>query len=299
MPRILKEYINYLAIKNFSYNTIKSYTNDLMIFFKYLIEYWDLIIEEKDINIFILLKVKESDIISFVVYLNYYRNNSSATRKRRVNAIISFFKWLIYKFPTYNIKVPIKAFWIEETERLPKYLKLDEVKQIKNIFNISNSRNPVRDNLIIDMLLITGIRIKELSNINIEDINFKDKYINIIAKGNKERQIYINEYLKHKLLEYTKDKNKPLFLNIKGQRLGTDGIERICKKAFYLIGRKDCSAHALRHTSATLMYKYKPDIVLLREFLGHKSVTTTEIYTHLDNERLKNAVNHNPLNKIA
>ena len=96
--------------------------------------------------------------------------------------------------------------------------------------------------------------------------------------------------------------NDPLFINHQHNRLGVDGISDICKKAFKLIGVDDYgySAHTLRHTSATILYKYvKPDIVLLREYLGHNSVKSTEIYIHTDIDRIKNAINSNPLNKVA
>lgn len=301
-PKILKEYEKYLkTVKCFADNTIKNYSNDLMIFFNYILKYWDLGIETKDINIFILMKIKESDIISFLVYLNYFRDNSSSTRERRLNAILRFYKFLIGKYYNYNIKMPVNSFWIERTVRLPKHLTLNEAKQIQNIFNISNSRHPKRDNLVIDMLLNTGIRIKELSNIDLKDINLEEKYIHIIAKGGIERKVVINEYIKNKIIDYVEDFsiNKPLFMNQRNQRLGTDGIEDICKKAFSLIGKDDFTAHALRHTAATLMYQYvKPDILLLKEFLGHKSVMSTEIYSHISDERVRNAVERNPLNKV-
>lgn len=301
-PKILKEYEKYLkTVKCYSANTIKNYSNDLMIFFNYILKYWDLGIEMKDINIFILMKIKESDIISFLVYLNYFRDNSSSTRERRLNAILRFYKFLIGKYYNYNIKMPVNSFWIERTVRLPKHLTLNEAKQIQNIFNISNSRHPKRDNLVVDMLLNTGIRIKELSNIDLKDINLEEKYIHIIAKGGIERKVVINEYIKNKIIDYVEDFsiNKPLFMNQRNQRLGTDGIEDICKKAFSLIGKDDFTAHALRHTSATLMYQYvKPDILLLKEFLGHKSVMSTEIYSHISDERVRNAVERNPLNKV-
>lgn len=301
-PKILKEYEKYLkTVKCFSDNTIKSYSNDLMLFFNYILEYWEIGINAKDINLFILINVKEADIISFLVYLNYFRDNSSSTRERRLNAILRFYKFLINKYHNYDIKMPINSFWIERTIHLPKYLTLNEAKQIQGIFNISNSRYPKRDNLVIDMLLNTGIRIRELSNIDIKDINLDKKCIKIIAKGGIEREVMINEYIKDKLIDYVDDFNinRPLFINQKKQRLGTDGIEDICKKAFKLIGKKDFTAHALRHTAATLMYQYvKPDILLLKEFLGHKSVISTEIYSHISDERVKNAVERNPLNKI-
>lgn len=298
MPKILKEYIKYIEqVKNYSRSTIVSYIHDILLFFNYIQKYKDI----KQINIFTLMQIKKQDAISFIIYLNYNRDNRPSTRKRRINAIRSLYRFLIYKYPTYDIKMPINAYWIEQIERLPKYLTLDEVKHIKNIFTIQNSRNHRRDNLIIETFLITGIRRTELSNINIQDINFEEKYIKIIAKGNIERKVFINEYLKCKLEDYTKnrDKTEPLFKNKNGERLKKDGIDRICKKAMEMLDHKDYSCHTLRHTAAMLIYSQNQDILLLKEYLGHKSVNTTQIYSHLLNNEVRKAVENNPLNHIA
>lgn len=123
------------------------------------------------------------------------------------------------------------------------------------------------------------------------------------GKNNKERIIYFSNYCKEKIQEYLNTRkpndNKALFINRYGNRVGIDAVENICKKAYKLlkINNSNFTTHTLRHTAATIMYTYvKEDILLLKSFLGHTSIVSTQIYTHLNNNELKEAVNKNPLN---
>lgn len=307
-PKILKDFLSYLlSIKNYSYHTIKNYYLDLMIFFNFIKEYMDIKIEIKDFNVFILANVKEKDIIAFLIYLNYYKNNTAQTRQRRLSSIRTFYKWLFINYPPFNSKQnPTKYIPnIEPVIRLPKYLNFEQAKRIQNdIFNITNSRFSLRNNTIILMFIHTGIRLSELINININDIDFYRKTIQIVGKNNKERTVYINKILMHQLKKYLKYRNEiknttsnALFLNKNLNRIGVDAIENICKKAFELIGLKEChyTTHTLRHTIATIIYKHTKDIFLLKKFLGHSCIEATEIYTHVDNIKVKEAIEKNPL----
>ena len=197
---------------------------------------------------------------------------------------------------------------IEGIRRLPKFLKLEQAKKIQEIFTLENSRMPIRNNALISIFLSTGARVSELINANVEDVNFNNNTITVIGKGNKERILYINEKSRNSLKRYLEQRyrtkkifnlNEPLFLNKNGRRLGIDGVEDICSKAFKLIGLGNCNytTHTLRHTAATMMYWYvTQDILLLKEFLGHKYITSTEIYTHIYNKKLKEAIDKHPLN---
>lgn len=309
-PEILKDFLSYLSgIKNYSYHTIKNYYLDLMIFFKFIKEYMEIEVDIKDFNVFVLANVKEKDIIAFLVYLNYYKDNTAQTRQRRLSSIRTFYKWLFINYPPFNErKNPTKNIPnIEPVNRLPKYLNLEQARKIQEVFNITNSRFPLRDNMIITMFIHTGMRLSELININVQDIDFYGKSIRVVGKNNKERTIYINKILMQKLEKYLKWKNRdnkiisleePLFINKNGKRLAIDGVENICKKAFKLIGLGEYgyTTHTLRHTAATIIYKYTNDIFLLKEFLGHSCIEATEIYIHVNNIKVKEAIEKNPLN---
>lgn len=308
-PKILNDFLNYLlSIKSYSIETIKSYNIDLLLFFCFVKQYKKLKINVKEFNKFVLLQVKEGDVIAFLVYCNYSRNNNAYTRKRKLMAIKCFYKWLFENIPEDNIlidpttklKSPIGI------ERLPKYLSLTNAKKLIKVFNKQNSNNPIRDNMIIEVFLTTGIRVSELINIRIKDINFSTKTIQIVGKGNKERTVYFNEQCKKDLLKFINNKKKLnindyLFTTYMHQQYTRNGIYYLCKKAFKLIGldEKKYSTHTLRHTSATILYTYvKQDTLLLKEFLGHSSISSTQIYTHIHDLKLKEAVNKNPLNYI-
>lgn len=308
-PIIINDFLSYISkIKNFSSETILNYKYSLIYFFKFIKKYKELEISVKDFNIFILLDVKSSDIIAFLVYLSINRNNNAATRKKRLSSIKSFYNWLFIKYPNYcsGKENPTKVIPNPKIRyKLPKYLTLEQSKILCNIYNENNSNFYLRNNTIIFMFLNTGLRLSELINLNIGDINFDEKYLRIIGKGNKERIVFINEATKEKLLKYLKTETKesinltrPLFLNNRNNRIGKSGITNIIKKAYKLAGLNDnkYTIHTLRHTAAVIMYNYvKGDILLIKNFLGHESLESTQIYTHLFNEKIKNAFYSNPL----
>ena len=160
----------------------------------------------------------------------------------------------------------------------------------------------MRNNAIICLFLSSGLRVSELINIELKDINYNENSIKIIGKGNKERLAYFSNYCKEKLLIYQntrKDDSPYLFISNKKDKLSRREIDYIVKKAYNLmdIGDKNFSTHTLRHTAATLLYTYvREDTLLLKEFLGHSSIVSTEIYTHIHNLKVKEAVEKNPLN---
>lgn len=312
-PKILNDFLNYLlAIKGYSIRTIEEYESVLIMFFKFIKEYLSIAIEIKDFNVFILLQVKEADIIAFLVHTNFKHDNSPYTRQKKLSAIRSFYKWLLSTYPSMLKENPAKEIPnIEKVVRIPKYLTLEQSKKIQEVFTLKNSKFPLRNNLIISLFLTTGLRASELININLEDINFSNNTIRINkGKGNKEREIVFSNKYKERLLDYIALRNKknkvvklsePLFISYQNKRIGIDGIEDICKKAYELMGLEKCgyTTHTLRHTAASLMYIYvKQDILLLKEFLGHSSINTTQIYTHICNEKVKEAVEKNPLNIV-
>lgn len=296
--KLIKDFDTYLTINNYSKGTIYNYCKDIEIFYNFLQKYMDISIKIKDFNIFILSQVKQHDIIAFIVYLNVKRKNGSQARLRKIASIRKFYKYLISKYP--KINNPVNNYWIETTERMPKVLSLKQAKEIQNIFNKNNHKEWERDNLIIKTFLLTGIRLSELINIKKQDIDFNKKIIKIISKGNKEKIVYMPKILLNDLKKYSKNKQNYVFTNKNNTKLSASCIQYNIKKAYDLmqIGDRGYTVHTLRHTSATILYESTKDILLVKEFLGHNSVLSTQIYSHVSNDLIKNAVNKNPLNII-
>ena len=192
-------------------------------------------------------------------------------------------------------------------KRLPKYLTLEQSKELLEVTKAESGDFKERDYAIITLFLNCGMRLSELVNINIKDINFYDNKLNVVGKGNKERTIYlnkacidaINSYLAVRPHDGVKsDSRDALFLSKRKERISNRMVQEIVKRELAKAGLdiSKYSVHKLRHTAATLMYQYGDvDIRALQVLLGHESISTTEIYTHVENKQVKNAVESNPL----
>jgi len=255
-------------------------------------------------------QIKLEDIHRYIAYLANALNSKSATRARKVSSIRVFFAYLSQKAklietnPAQYLETP------KLDKRLPKYLSLEESKKLlKTVQNDSKSTS-VRDYAIITLFLNCGMRLSELVGINIKDINFSECKLNVIGKGNKERTIYlnkacinaINNYLKERPRDVVKmDSRDALFLSNRKERISNRTVQLVVQRELLKAGLdiNKYSVHKLRHTAATLMYQYgNVDIRALQELLGHKSISTTEIYTHVDNSQVRQAVEDNPLANI-
>lgn len=306
MPDILKYFLNYLKAHNFSDGTIIVYRDHVYEFLSFYKDYQDLDINLKDIGIFIVLQIQTADIRAYLVHLSYDLRNNSNTRENKLNAISTFFNWVLSTNP--NLKKdenPTYGIDITRTKKLPKYLSLDNAHKIQSIFDNKNCRNHIRNDMIITLFLATGIRLSELYNLNIEDIVLDENCLFIKkGKGKKDRYVYYNDNCKKQLEQYLKYRtkiesdSKALFLSERGERLARRTIQSIIDKAYELMGLKDFdfTVHTLRHTFATLTYIYvKQDVLLLKEMLGHAKISSTEIYTHVADKQIENAINSNPL----
>ena len=237
-------------------------------------------------------------------YLDYLSNNSdkATTRSRKVSALKSFFNYLCFKEKALEINPTVELEMPRLEKRNPKYLTLDESL---SLLHSIDGKFEKRDYAIITLFLNCGLRLSELVNINIKDI--KGTSLSVIGKGNKERSLYLNEACKSAIDDYIKVRPKDnlkdhdaLFISSFGKRISNRMVEMIVKKYVMQAGLdpKKYSPHKLRHTAATLMLKYgKVDIRSLQQVLGHESISTTEIYTHVDNEQVKDALSKNPLNR--
>lgn len=311
---IMDQYLRYMqAVQEKSALTIKEYRYDLILFFRFLkldlgkvkldtdTCFEDIPID--DIDESFLNRITQDDLFAFMIYLSRERKASPATRARKAATLKSFFRYLFQKKriikddPAYELETPHRP------KRLPKYLNLDQSVHLLETAEHSEKPSAERDFCILTLFLNCGMRLSELQGINLSDI--RDDTLRVVGKGNKERTIYLNQACLRALADYypvrdSMQKKDPqaLFLSKRGTRISTQMIQNIIKSLFARSGidTKTYSVHKLRHTAATLMYKYgEVDIRSLQTILGHQSVATTQIYTHVDDETLHEAVSKNPL----
>lgn len=317
-PKRVIEFLNYLEnVKGKSLNTVKGYSVDLGLFFKFLKVYKGLEnnieiekIEEvkiSDLGDNFIKDITLSDIYAFLAFLEKVRNNSAYARARKVATLKSFFKFLNSKVKLIDENPTVELESPKINKRHPVYLTLDQSITVLNSMDKGN-KNYYRDYCILTLFLNCGMRLSELCNIEIEKI--KEDTLTIIGKGNKERTVYLNEasiaaienYLKNRNdLKATEEAKKYLFLSSKYRPINKRSVEILVKKHIENAGFKDqkYTPHKLRHTAATLMYKYgNVDIRSLQNILGHENISTTQIYTHVDDETLREAVKTNPLANI-
>ena len=320
-PDYINSFLDYSAtILNKSPNSIKEYNYDLAMFLKFIKIHFNLTketdfskIEIKDLSFDIIKKIELDDIHAFLGYLSTTNNSKSATRARKISTIRIFFKYLSQdaskKFlldhnPALNLKTPKKD------KRLPKYLSLEDSKKLLDVASNEDNRNFERDYAITTLFLNCGMRLSELVGINVNDIDFSECKMTVIGKGNKERTIYLNNACMKAISNYlqvrpkqgikhdNKNSEKALFLSERKERISNRTVQHIINKELMEAGldSRKYSVHKLRHTAATLMYQYgEVDIRALQELLGHESISTTEIYTHVNNDQVRSAVERNPL----
>ena len=315
-PEFLNSFLDYsITILNKSPNSIKEYNYDLAMFFKYMKIHFKLTketdfskIKIDDFSIDTLKAITLEDIHAFISYMAVNNKSKAATRARKISTIRIFFKYLAVKAkiievnPAQNLETP------KQEKRMPKYLTLEDSKKLLAVTSQENNRNKERDFAILTLFLNCGMRLSELVSINIKDIRFDDYKMTVIGKGNKERTIYLNKVCIDAINEYLevrpKDKinynsKDALFLSERRERISKRTVQYVVDKELRLarLDTTKYSTHKLRHTAATLMYQYgNVDIRALQELLGHASISTTEIYTHVANEQVRNAVESNPLN---
>ena len=321
-PDYLNSFLDYtVTILNKSPNTIKEYNYDLATFLKFIKVHFKMTDEEdfskitiKDIPLSTIKQIKLDDIHAFLSYLTNTYHSKAATRARKAYSIRVFFNYLSQKAnliefnPAQNLETP------KLDKRLPKYLSLEDSKRLLNVAGSDDNRNNKRDYAIITLFLNCGMRLSELVGINIKDINFSECQMTVIGKGNKERTIYlnkacmtaINNYLAVRPVEGIKtdkaNSKNALFLSERKERISRRTVQYIVDKELRVAGldTSKYSVHKLRHTAATLMYQYgNVDIRALQEVLGHESISTTEIYTHVANVQARSAIENNPLSDVT
>lgn len=285
MEHFIKEFIEYLKVeKRYSEDTITNYNLDLDLFLKFL--------KANKIN-----KFQETDydlLRRYLVYLSNDKKYSNKTIARHISSLHTFYDFLldegaIDSNPMNLINAPKKEI------RLPVYLNVNELEELYECID-TKKRVGKRDILIIELFYSTGIRLSELVNIKLKDIDFKEKKIKILGKGSKERYVlygdicskYLDDYMTNTRKLYQKTPSEYLLLNQRGTKLTASGIEFIINKILRQSNiNTKLTPHVLRHTFATHMLNDGADLMTVKELLGHSNLSTTGIYMHVSKEHLR------------
>ncbi len=314
-PDFLNAFLQYIAtILNKSENTVKEYNYDLNHFLKFIMYHYHLSNEEnikeidiRNMSLETIKKIQLDDIHAFLFYLTNTYHSKAATRARKIASIRVFFKYLTNKERVLSIDPTIGLETPKQEKRLPKYLSLENSQKLLDVTKNEVGEYKERDYAIITLFLNCGMRLSELVGINIKNIDFSENKLTVIGKGDKERTIYlnnacikaINNYLAARPIDGVKyDSKDALFLSKRKERISNRMVQEIVKRELAKSGLdiNKYSTHKLRHTAATLMYQYGDvDIRALQVLLGHQNIATTQIYTHVENEQVRNAVESNPL----
>ena len=319
-PSYLQEFLFYmLTIRGRSPRTVDAYHVDLRAFLRYIKsakllrqpspapeDLQQLAIH--DLPLQTISEITLADVYGFLTYMLEQCGNNAKTRARKVSALRSFFNYLTKKAnllrtnPVENLEVPALK------KSVPRYLTLEESLELLNDTTPASSASYERDFCILTLFLNCGMRLSELVGINLTDI--RDDTVRLLGKGNKERIVYLNAACQKALASYLAVRKPPvktaskdaLFLSSRGNRISPRRVEQILEewlKRAGLAGR-GYSPHKLRHTAATLLYQYgEVDIRVLKEILGHVSLSTTEIYTHVSDRQMENAASRSPLSSVS
>ena len=282
--RVINDYLDHLKYeKNYSSYTVTNYGNDIEEYFLYL--------EREQIN---YLDVEYSDIRFYLMYLKDERGDNNSSIDRKLSALRGFYKFLANN--NYIDSNPFKLVnGLKKSKKLPRYFEYNELEEL---FNVCDLETPIgqRDRLLLEMLYATGVRVGELVNIKVNDIDLGTRNILILGKGNKERFVIYGEYCEEILKLYLNDgrvllntKNSDyLFLNKNGGNLGERGVRFILDSLIEKTSiNKKISPHMIRHSFATHLLNEGCDLLTVQKLLGHESIKATQIYTHVTTDRLK------------
>ncbi len=321
---IVERFLRYkLIIQGRSQKTVEEYGLDLRTFFRFLIAMRDGISPNSDefneisiacVDETFVKNIKTMDILEFMAYTANARGNSAAARSRKLSTIRMFFKYLTASEKIIEVNPAAEIESPKKKKALPKHLSVSESKELlHSVVADEESKNKDRDYCIITLFLNCGMRLSELVGINLSDIDREMRSLRVVGKGNKERIVYLNDACKSALSAYLlvrareatniKDKDKnALFISRLGNRISVKTVQWLVYK--YLdhagLSYKHFSTHKLRHTAATLMYQEGGvDVLSLKEILGHSELNTTQIYTHVSDKKLEEAVESHPLANIT
>ena len=318
LPSLVREFASYKAVmQNASEKTISEYLLDLRTFFRFLrARELDIDVHSEDftnidisgIDLDYIKNITTEDIYEFLLYADGERDNMAAAKARKLSSIKGFFKYLhtkrmmIEDNPAINIESP------KQKQALPKFLSMEEsLMLLEAVREDRESKSRVRDYAIITLFLNCGMRVSELVGIDLNDVDRSFRSLTVTGKGNKQRIVYLNSACREALADYYAERmsekhiattSRALFLSNREQRISVKTVQWLVYKYLDLAGleSKHYSVHKLRHTAATLMYQTgNVDVRVLKDILGHEQLNTTQIYTHVSNRSMEEAMENNPL----
>ncbi|MFA5561105.1 MAG: tyrosine-type recombinase/integrase [Eubacteriales bacterium] len=321
-PFPVTEYVTYMtAVLNRSEQTVCEYLLDLRTFFRYL-RATDLGMDplredlsELDfsmIGIERLRAVSTGCLYQFLFYIDQARGNKSQAKLRKRSSLKSYFRFLVVKKRYLDTDPAMHMEGPKLKKSLPKYLSLEEsMRLLQAVRSDLSSKHRQRDYAMLTIFLNCGVRLSELVGINLTAIDRDFTAMRVTGKGDKERIVYLNDACRAALYEYlqrrldqspNKMNTKALFLSGRDQRISNKTVQAVVYK--YLsragLGGRGFSVHKLRHTAATLMYQTgEVDVRVLKDILGHEQLNTTQIYTHLTDRNMQEAVDKNPLSHVG
>ena len=280
----LNDYLEYLKYqKNYSDYTVENYKHDIIEYLEYL--------NSENLS---FKDIEYSDIRFYLMYLKDTKKDDNTSINRKLSSLRGFYKYLanegIVKTNVFSLVNGPKR-----SKKLPRYFEYNELEEL---FNVPDTRTPLgqRDSLILEMLYATGVRVGELVNIKVSDIDLGRRNIIILGKGNKERFVTYGEYCEDILKTYLNTgrvslnvkQSDYLFLNNNGGRLTDRGVRFILDKLIQKTSlNKNISPHMIRHSFATHLLNEGCDLLTVQKLLGHESIKATQIYTHVTTDRLK------------
>ena len=280
----LTDYLDYLKYqKNYSDYTINNYKHDIIEYLEYLSS------ESLDFK-----SIEYSDIRFYLMYLKDTKKDDNTSINRKLSSLRGFYKYLANeKIVKSNVFSLVNG--PKKSKKLPRYFEYNELEEL---FNVPDTRTPLgqRDSLILEMLYATGVRVGELVNIKVSDIDLGRRNIIILGKGNKERFVTYGEYCEDILKTYLNTgrvslnvkQSDYLFLNNNGGQLTDRGVRFILDKLIQKTSlNKNISPHMIRHSFATHLLNEGCDLLTVQKLLGHESIKATQIYTHVTTDRLK------------
>jgi len=285
IDEVVKKFLDYIIKElNYSLKTYENYKRDL--------SDYQIFLENRNIDYLI---IKKTEVLEYLKYLDNLKY-SNRTISRHLSGIRSFYNYLVdIKLIDANVFRRVKNPKVER--KLPNYLNIIEIEEILESIKEDNVED-IRDKCLFELLYATGIRASEASNIKLKDIDENNLSIRIFGKGNKERIVYYGELADNLLNKYLKERSaflinedcEYLFVNKVGTKLSRESIGQIINKIINnsCINHK-ISPHVLRHTFATHLLDNGADLRSVQELLGHENLRTTEIYTHVSNDRLRAA----------
>ena len=310
-PKQIKNFLNYSSsIRGLTKDTVQAYRYDLLSFFRFVIaERNSYVIDDvtdddlKRIDVNLIRSLELEDVYNYLSFLENERGNSNTTRARKIACLKSYFRYLYTKSKVIDRDIGVELEKPKTSGKLPIYMTIFEAQRL---LEFVKGRNRIRDTCILIIFLNTGARLSELCGINVGDI--KENSLTVTGKGNKQRTVYLNEMCIDSINEYIEKyrlkklgidhPELALFISERKQRINKRTVEHVMQRAIKSSALStDYSVHKLRHTAATMLYNAGADIRSLQTILGHANVSTTQIYTHVNDKTIRDVMDLNPLNK--